>query len=140
MKTTSLLAFALIFAAAEGVAAAPIYRCDSPQGTSYQEFPCEAAAMGGATRLPTSFPEYNKEERDRILAREAQLDERMLRRAALDSAERISRNDSAAREREAEAQLAMAEAMSMSAYGVPAGWVRPHAQHRLTASKHQPFH
>ena len=136
MKTTALLALPLILAAAP-LAAAPIYRCDSPKGTSYQEFPCEASDLGGATSLPTSFPSYNKEERDRILAREAQLDERLLRRAAIDSAERIARDDRIAREKEAEAQMAMAEALSMSAYGVPVGWVRPQHSHRNVASKRQ---
>ncbi len=137
MKTTAL--FVLILAAGTAAAAAPIYRCDSPKGTSYQEFPCEAQDLGGATSLPTAFPESNKEERDRILARDASLDERMLRRQAIDSAERIARDDRIAREKEAEAQLAMAEAMSMSAYGVPVGWVRPQPR-RNFAPKHQVFH
>jgi len=140
MKAT-LFALPLLFAVAQAACAAPIYRCDSPKGTSYQEFPCESSDVGGATTLPTSFPEYNKEERDRILTREAQLDERMLRRAAMDSAERIARDDRQAREREADAQLAMAEAMSMSAYGVPAGWVRPLSySHRNATQKRVPFH
>ena len=137
MKTTAL--FVLLLGAAGAAAAAPIYRSDSPQGTSYQEFPCEARDLGGATSLPTSFPAWNKEERDRILAREAALDERLLRRAAIDSAERIARDDRIAREKEAEAQLAMAEAMSMSAYGVPVGWVRPQP-HRNTGQKRPVFH
>ena len=137
MRTTALSL--LILAVATGAAAAPIYRCDSPKGTSYQEFPCESQDLGGATSLPTSFPEYNKAEHDRILAREAALEERMLRREAINSAERIARDDRIAREKEAEAQLAMAEAMAISAYGVPAGWVRPHP-HRSTAQKRQAIH
>ena len=138
MKTASLLALPLVLAAQLAVSA-PIYRCESPKGTSYQEFPCEAQDLGGATGLPTAFPEWNREERNRILAREAALDERQLRRDAIDSAERIARDDRIAREKEAEAQLAMAEAMSMSAYGVPVGWIRPNP-HRNFNSKRQPFH
>ena len=50
--------------------------------------------------IPSQFPDVNRVERERLLAREAALDARLLKRAEVDAAERIARDDRIARERE----------------------------------------
>jgi len=100
--------------------AAAISRCTGPDGAvTYQETACAGVATGGTVNIPTAYPDYNVVEHERILQREALLDERLLRRAAIDSAERIARDDRAAREKEAAAQLALAEAQAAAAGGIP---------------------
>jgi hypothetical protein len=79
-------------------AQAEIFRCTAMGGVTYQELPC--AGSGGATDIPVAYPEINRLERDRLLQREAALEARMLKRAEIDSAERIARDDRIARERE----------------------------------------
>ena len=79
---------------------AEIFRCTADGVVTYQEIPCPASATGGATLIPETYPEINRVERDRLLTREAALDERLLKRAEIDAAERIARDDRIARERE----------------------------------------
>jgi hypothetical protein len=98
--------------------AAGIYRCTEAGGTvTYQETACAGSSTGGAANIPTTYPDYNVVEHERILRREAMLDARMLERYRIDSAERIARDDRIAREKEAAAQLALAEAMAANAAG-----------------------
>lgn len=98
--------------------AAGIYRCTEPGGgVTYQETACAGSSTGGVANIPTAFPDYNVVERERILRREAMLDERMLERYRIESAERIAREDRIAREKEAAAQLALAEAMAANGGG-----------------------
>ena len=103
----SLFAIALI--AALPAAAAPIYRCTDAFGgnVSYQEQPC--AAAGEATAIPTQFPDYAGP-RDSLAAREAAADARLLERLRLESAERIARDDRAARQAQLDAERDHAQA------------------------------
>jgi hypothetical protein len=119
--TTKTVLIGIVIAAAAGPAlAGSIYRCTGPGGAvTYQEIACAGEDTGGPANIPTSFPEANMAERNRILQQEAMLDERLLRRAQIDSTERIARDDRAVREREAEARMAEAEAMQASGYGYP---------------------
>lgn len=125
--------------------AAGIYRCTSPSGgVTYQETACDGAQSGGPANIPTSFPEVNTAERERVLRQVALLEERELRRYEIDSRERIARDDRAAREREAEAAGAMATAGDSGAYGygvplyaVPRGaHLVPIANHRAVIRHH----
>jgi uncharacterized protein DUF4124 len=105
-------------------ASCAIYRCTAPDGSvTYQETACAGSTTGGVANIPTAYPDYNVVEHERILQREALLDERLMRRAALESAERIARDDRIAREKEAQARLAQAQAAA--AGGVPYFLVRP---------------
>jgi hypothetical protein len=112
-------------------ARADIFRCKAGGGTvTYQEIPCPDAASGGATGIPDAYPEINHAERNRLLQREAALDSRMLKRAEIDSAERIARSELAVREREAQAMrdaAAQREASTIPGFIVgPAFGYRPH--------------
>ncbi len=103
------------------VAAAGIYRCTSPAGgVTYQETACEGAASGGLSAIPTSFPEVNTAERERLMQQVALMEERELKRYEIDSRERVAQSDIAARERESEAAAAQAN----DSYGY--GYVGPY--------------
>jgi len=94
---------ALVFLAA-GTSSAEIFRCTARDGgVTYQQDPCAAASAGAAVNIPTSFPEYSAE-RDRLMQREAAMDERLLRRLEIEAAERIARDDRVSREKEAQAE------------------------------------
>jgi len=96
--------------------AAGIYRCTSASGAvTYQEIACEGGATGGVSNIPTSFPEVNTAERDRVLQQAAALEARNLRRYEIDSNERVAMADIAARERSSQAASA---AQSADAYPV----------------------
>ena len=95
----SICGVVLLFTA--GGAGAEIYRCSAAGSVTYQEVPCPAAAAGGSVAIPTSFPDANTAERDRILP----LDARLLKRAEIDASERIARDDRIARERTLQALL-----------------------------------
>ena len=104
-------------------ATAQVYRCSVPgQPVSYQEQPCEGASQGGALALPTQFPDY-LEPRNRLAAREAAADARILRRLEIESAERIARDERLAREAQLQAERERAEAADAAWYPVYA--VRP---------------
>lgn len=90
-------------------AAAEIYRCKSGGSVSYQEQPCDAASQGGAVAIPTEFPDY-VEPRNRLAAREAAADARILERLRIESAERIARDERIAREAELAAERERATA------------------------------
>lgn len=95
----------LFVALAAGFLALPayaeIFRCTSERGAiTYQEIPCPASTHAATMDIPRQFPEINRMERDRLLAREAALDARLLERAKIDAAERIARDDRVARDRE----------------------------------------
>ena len=110
MRTSSrgavlLFAAGFLFAAQVRAAGATIYRCLAAGGSvTYQEVPCPAAASGGAVDIPTSFPNANVAERERLFQREAALDARLVKRAEIDAAERIARDDRLARELTLQAQ------------------------------------
>ena len=112
-----LAALALLPLAAQ----AEIFRCSEAGSVTYQEVPCATSAQGGVTKIPSSFPEANFAERNRLLQREAALDARLLERERIESAERIARMDLAAREREAQAARDAAAAAASQSY-VPVYW------------------
>jgi Domain of unknown function (DUF4124) len=120
-------------------AAAGIYRCTSPSGgVTYQEVACDGATSGGLSGIPTSFPEVNTAERERLLHQVALMEERELKRYAIDSQERIAQSDIAAREREAQA---LAAAQTGDGYGGPyyfaggGGRLIPIVNHRSTVKR-----
>jgi hypothetical protein len=113
---------------------AQIYRCTSERGITYQEIPCPASSSAATMDIPAGFPEVNRAERDRLLAREAALDARLLKRAEIDAAERIARDDRSAREREVAAlrqELARREAEQAGGGFIVMQPVRPPRIHRL---------
>jgi len=101
--------FAISLIAALPAAAAQIYRCSDAFGgnVSYQAEPCTTAA-GEATAIPTQFPDYVAP-RERLAAREAAVDARLLERLRLESAERIARDERAARQAQLEAERERAQ-------------------------------
>jgi hypothetical protein len=109
---------AIAFLAIALPAHAEIFRCTADGAITYQEIPCPASATGGATLIPDAYPEINRIERDRLFQREAALDARLLKRAEIDAAERIARDDRIAREQEAQA-LREAIAQREAASGAP---------------------
>ena len=138
MTTKAFLAAAALAAVALQAGAGSIYRCTGPGGVTYQETACAGEDTGGPANIPTAYPDFNVVERDRLLQREALLDSRLLKRAEIESNERIARDDRAAREMEAKARIAEAEASQGYGYAVPlyAGNVnnlrnRPHVHHPI---------
>jgi hypothetical protein len=98
-------------------AAADVFRCVEPGGAvSYQQQPCEAGVQGGPVAIPTAFPDYIAA-RERLAAREAAVDARLLKRLEIESAERIARDERIARENELAAERERARAAE--AAGVP---------------------
>jgi hypothetical protein len=98
-----LVAFAFTIAATGSLAEGPVYRCANAGSVSFQQVPCPTASEERAYELP-SYPPVNMLERDRLLAREAALDARLVRRAEIDAQERIAREARWARQAEAEAE------------------------------------
>ena len=101
-------------------AAAGVFRCTTAGSVSYQEQPCDAASQGGAVAIPTQLPDYI-EPRNRLAAREAAVDARILERLRIESAERIARDERAAREAQAQAERAQAQAAEAAWYPVYVG-------------------
>jgi hypothetical protein len=100
MKTSRcLLACAILVAA--GASQAEIFRCQSRDGVTYQQVPCPAEAIADTVNIAASYPDHMAE-RDRLAAREAAMDARLLRRLEIESAERIARDNRAAMEAQAE--------------------------------------
>ena len=127
---------ALAFVSLAVPAQAEIFRCASDGGAiTYQEIPCPASARAATIDIPSAFPEVNRIERDRLLAREAALDARLLKRAEIDAAERIARDDRVAREREMAAlreELARREAQQLGGSFIVVRPLRmPRIHHRL---------
>jgi len=99
----SVVGAMLIFAA--GGAGAEIYRCSTAGSVTYQEIACPASADAATLPIGADFPAVNLLERERLLQREAALDARILKRAEIDAAERMARDDRISRERTLQAQL-----------------------------------
>ena len=113
------IAFLCTIAATGAFAGGPVYRCASAGSVSFQQMPCASASEERAFELP-SYPPVNMLERDRLLAREAALDERLLRRAEIDAQERMAREARRAREAEVDAERERARAAAESGYFYPA--------------------
>jgi hypothetical protein len=109
---------AILLAAYAGAAGAEIYRCSAGGSVTYQEIPCPAASDAATMPIGATFPDVNLLERDRLLQRDAALDARILKRAELDSAERIARDDRLAREATLKAQMERERNEAASYYGV----------------------
>ena len=128
-----LLAFGLL-AISLDLTAAGIYRCTSPSGgVTYQETACDGAQSGGvAKNIPTSFPEVNTAERERILRAVALLEQRELQRYEIDSRERVAYAELAQRQREAEMAT-----QSQGDYGYPVGfYAAGRGAHLVPIAKH----
>jgi hypothetical protein len=135
-RETAMLAATLLLLAANANASTEIFRCTAPGGSvTYQQVPCPTAASGGAVDIPSSFPDANAAERDRLFRRVAALDARLLKRAEIDAAERIAREDRLAREREALAQAERDRAQNVPVYVVG----RPLRMQRHTPRPHWPI-
>ena len=122
MSVSRTLAALAALAAAPSLATPAIYRCTSSGGAvAYQEVPCPAGAQSRTTDISAvDYPEVNRAERDRLLARAAALEARLLKRAELESAERIAREERIGRERELQAMReAQAQAQREVAAAVP---------------------
>lgn len=116
----ALLGVAALFLVS-GAASAEIYRCQTRQGTTFQELPCSDEAISDTMNIPASYPDYIPE-RDRLAAREAAMDARLLKRLEIESAERIARDERVAREKQAQAEsdrLAQMQAQGGALYIVP---------------------
>ena len=75
-------------ALAAGAAGAAVFRCTDGDGrVTYQDSECAGAANGHATSIPTDFPPPNTAERELILKREAQLEQRLEARRERESRE-----------------------------------------------------
>lgn len=108
---------------------AQIFRCVDARGAvTYQETACALASDERAWQTP-EYPPVNTAERDRLLQREAALDARLLKRAELDTAERIAREERRARELELASQREQASP-EPPLYIIP--WtLRPPRPHRI---------
>jgi hypothetical protein len=96
--------------------AGPAYRCTAPGGAvSFQDQPCANARDEQAIEL-AGYPPVNAAERDRLLQRESALDARMLKRAEMDSAERIAREARWAKEAEYQAERERAKVAEQGYY------------------------
>ena len=129
-------ALALLLGLPLSLHAAQIYRCSGAGGVAYQETPCEAASTQQAWAVP-EFPAVNTAERERILQREAALEARLLKRAEIEAAERIARDQRRAREVELEAERERASQAAEPVFVVPV-FARPHRvlrPHRYGAPK-----
>ena len=123
-RMRALFLIAMGLAAAFVANAASIYRCATPKGIAYQEFPCEAGAAEKS--MPAAdFPAVNDTERNRLLDREAALDARMVKRAEIDASERIAREARWAREAELEAERERSKAAASQYYPIYPIYGRP---------------
>jgi hypothetical protein len=124
----------LVLSSLACVAQAQIYRCTGATGAvAYQEIPCAGAERARTLDIPTTYPDANAAERNRLLQREAALDARLLERARIESAERIAQSELAAREREAKAAREAAELAAQQpiypAYVVGPAYRGPRVRH-----------
>lgn len=113
LRTTLLLAVSL--GACLDSSAAQIYRCAAGGSVTYQELPCPGAASESSYAAP-EYPPANQLERDRLLAREAALDARLVRRAEIDAQERMAREARRAREAELDAERERARAAEAASF------------------------
>jgi hypothetical protein len=111
----AIVLIALGFAASVlDAGAASVYRCATASGVVYQEIPCDAGASERSWNA--DFPPANAAERERTLQREAALDARMLKRAELETSERMAREARWAREADLEAERQRSKAAEGFAY------------------------
>ena len=104
MIRAATFAFIAMTTLGTGAEAGSIYRCVDRGVVTYQELPCPAPLGESVVDIPAAFPPVNAIERERLLMREAALDARMLKRAELESAERLAHAALRARELELQAE------------------------------------
>ena len=110
-----------------GAAAGDIVRCVAKGGAvTYQEAPCPEASSERSIGIPTDYPAPNQTERERLLAREAELDKRLEARRDREVAELAVREARAARE--AELEVARLAAAQQPQYLLAYPYWRPHVQ------------
>jgi len=105
--------------------AAQIFRCLDAGRVTFQEIPCAAQAVERAWEIP-SFPPVNTAERERLLQREAALEARLLKRAEIEAAERIARENRQARELELAAERERERARAAEPVYVVPVFLRPY--------------
>ena len=125
----AMYASVLLLVAASAHAASPrIMRCTAPDGAvTYQQDTCPDASDERVTNIPGEYPESNRTERDRLLLREAALDDRLLRRQEIDAAERIARDNRQAAQLQAQAERDQAMAQNVPFYVI--GYVKRPMRH-----------
>jgi hypothetical protein len=141
MKTMlRALSIALLAAGALPAYAGDIVRCVSAGGAvTYQQIQCPEAAREQATGITNDYPPVNMAERERLLAREADMYRRLEAerdRLMQESMLREARAERTARQREAET-LAAAEAQPYLV-AWPIGPVRPTPHRRIARPGNQP--
>ncbi len=73
-------------------AGAAIFRCTAADGAvSYQEFECPQADRARTLDVPAQYPQVDNTARDRLFAREAELDRRLEAQRERDSREAVTR-------------------------------------------------
>ena len=73
-------------------AGAAIFRCTATDGSvSYQGIECPAAENARTVNVPEQYPQVDSAARDRLFAREAELDRRLEAQRERDSREAVSR-------------------------------------------------
>jgi hypothetical protein len=101
------ISLTLLLVAASPFAGAQILRCTDAAGrVTYQQIPCAAQQEARATNIPTEYPAPNGGERDRLFAREADLERRLEARRERESRESAMRMASAAAQPREEPQAA----------------------------------
>ena len=97
MSKARIAFLAALALAALPCAAAGVYRCAAARGVTYQEVPCPESSIEERANIPTSFPEPNVAERERLLAREAELYKRLEARRDREVQELVLRDAAAER-------------------------------------------
>jgi hypothetical protein len=129
-----LLAAVTLCLAVPAVAANEIYRCQAPgAAVSYQQQPCEDRALGEIAPIAALYPDHTAE-RDRLMAREAAMDARLLKRLEIEAAERIARDNRAAMVALAERERAAREAQDAPVFVVGVPNRRPAARRPWSAA------
>ena len=105
------LALLVVLALPLSSPAAEIVRCQNPAGgVTYQHAPCPTSSVERPVPIASDFPEPNLQERDRLLAREAELHKRLEARRDREVQEAALREARLAREAELErSRVAAAE-------------------------------
>jgi len=82
----------IALAAIASAAGAQVYRCTDARGAvTFQEQACPVTSDERVTTIPTSYPEANLRERERLLARAEAADARLLKRLDQKTRDRTAR-------------------------------------------------
>jgi hypothetical protein len=123
-----------------GVAAQEIVRCKDERGSiTYQPAPCPDRTEERVARIPSSFPEPNKAESQRIFEREAALDRRLEARRDRELQEQQMREARAEREAERE-RLALLAAQQQQQYAIAYPLWRGYGYGPARPAHHGPRH